>query len=341
MLEKYAHLLSELGKEEKISRKKDDKVLIVDGLNTFIRCFISYPTLNEDGEHIGGIVGFLKSIGHAIKLFNATRVVIVFDGKGGSSKRRKQFEGYKTHRKTRNFLNRPNQILTPEEEQQSLLRQGNLLTEYLLTLPVTLFAVDGVEADDIISYLAVKYFKKNVVIYSSDKDFLQLIDDRIHVWSPTKKILYDRKTFFEHWGIYPENYYLLKIVEGDISDNVPGVRGIGKKTLLKNIPRLKEEGKFTLGDLKELTIKNKEHKFFKKLSENWDIIERNNNLMTLEVFDFDSRIKSRVLEKIKEPVPGMDILQFKKLFVRDKMVFNIGNLDLWLRTTFLKLTQYD
>lgn len=64
-------------------------ILIIDGLNTFIKSFCVSPYINTDGIHTGGISGFLKSIGYAIKLFNPTKCVIVFDGSGGSQKRRK------------------------------------------------------------------------------------------------------------------------------------------------------------------------------------------------------------------------------------------------------------
>ena len=61
----------------------NDKVLIIDGLNTFIRVFSVIPTTNDDGIHVGGIVGFLRSIGYTINMFRPTRVIIVFDGKVG------------------------------------------------------------------------------------------------------------------------------------------------------------------------------------------------------------------------------------------------------------------
>ena len=63
---------------------KNDKVLIIDK-NTFIRVFEGYATTNEDGIHVGGIVGTLRSIGYSIKTLNPTRTIIVFDGKGGSN----------------------------------------------------------------------------------------------------------------------------------------------------------------------------------------------------------------------------------------------------------------
>ena len=61
-------------------------------MNTFMRVWSMYPTTNENGDHIGGYTGFLKSIGHAIRLRKPTRCIVVFDGKGGSTRRRKYFQ---------------------------------------------------------------------------------------------------------------------------------------------------------------------------------------------------------------------------------------------------------
>ena len=101
----------------------DDKVLIIDGLNTFIRCFSAIPTLNDDGAHVGGIVGFLRSIGYAIRTIRPTRTVIVFDGKGGSNRRKKLFPEYKAGRKMSKRLNRAYDFNTKEDEQQSMVMQ--------------------------------------------------------------------------------------------------------------------------------------------------------------------------------------------------------------------------
>ena len=73
----------------------NDKILIVDGLNTFIRAFAVNPAINDDGAHIGGIVGFLKSLRYAIDILKPTRCIIVFDGKDGSKRRRKLYPEYK------------------------------------------------------------------------------------------------------------------------------------------------------------------------------------------------------------------------------------------------------
>ena len=84
-----------------ITRKLNDHVLVVDGFNTFIRAFSVNPSLNEDGSHVGGLVGFLKSIRFTINKLKPTRCVIVFDGKGGSNRRRKIYPEYKQNRRTK------------------------------------------------------------------------------------------------------------------------------------------------------------------------------------------------------------------------------------------------
>ena len=68
---------------------------------------------------------------------------------------------------------------------------------------------------------------------STDKDFLQLVDNRIRVWSPTKKKLYDLEKVLEEYKYYIKNLLLSRILEGDQSDNIKGVMGIGTKTLFE------------------------------------------------------------------------------------------------------------
>ena len=115
--EKYLSILEEIkNKGGKLdSEEPNDKILIIDGLNTFIRCFSAIPTLNDDGAHVGGIVGFLRSVGYAIRTIRPTRTVIVFDGKGGSNRRKKIFPEYKAGRKMSERLNRSYDFNTKED----------------------------------------------------------------------------------------------------------------------------------------------------------------------------------------------------------------------------------
>ena len=91
MNKKYNDIFKEIENDHirNINNTKNSRVLIVDGLNQFIRCWSSVPTMNDDGDHVAGITCVLKSIGFAVRKINPTRVIIVFDGKGGSQSRKK------------------------------------------------------------------------------------------------------------------------------------------------------------------------------------------------------------------------------------------------------------
>ena len=91
MKQLYKNILDsvERDRDQNINRHKNSRVLIIDGLNTFIRCWSSIPTMNDDGDHVGGVTGALKSIGYGIRQTQPSRVVVVFDGKGGSQRRKK------------------------------------------------------------------------------------------------------------------------------------------------------------------------------------------------------------------------------------------------------------
>ena len=160
---KYLSILEEIKNKggNLDSGEPNDKVLIIDGLNTFIRCFSAIPTLNDDGAHVGGIVGFLRSIGYAIRTIRPTRTILVFDGKGGSNRRRKIFPEYKMGRKMSYRLNRAHDFLTREEEQKMMIRQLNRVVEYLECLPVNIINMENTEADDVIGYLSKHVFKEN------------------------------------------------------------------------------------------------------------------------------------------------------------------------------------
>jgi DNA polymerase-1 len=206
--QKHLSILEEIKKSggKVDSGEPNDSVLLIDGLNTFIRVFSAIPTTNEDGVHIGGIVGFLRSIGYTINMVRPTRTIIVFDGKGGSNRRRKIFPQYKMGRKMSHRLNRAHDFLTREEEKKMMIFQLNRCVEYLECLPLTIINMDNIEADDVIGYCAKHIFDKKSTIMSTDKDFLQLIDENIRVYSPTKKKMYDEEKIVEEYGISSHNF---------------------------------------------------------------------------------------------------------------------------------------
>ncbi len=195
MKELYKKLLNEVEAEHdaNIQRVRNGRVLIIDGLNTFIRSWTTNPIMNEDGDHTGGVIGSLNSIGYQIRQFNPTRVILTFDGKGGSKGRKELFEGYKADRgKNRFRVNRQYpEMMTQEDEQISMKRQFVWLVDLLDSLPITTMIYDGIEADDVIGHIARHVLGEDEECYivSTDKDFLQLVDEKTKVFSPTKKKL--------------------------------------------------------------------------------------------------------------------------------------------------------
>ncbi len=192
--QRYISILDEIKKSggDLDMGKPNDSVLLIDGMNLFIRVFSAIPTTNDDGIHIGGIVGFLRSLAYSINMIRPTRTIIVFDGKGGSNRRRKIFPQYKMGRKMSYRLNRAHDFLTREEEQKMMIRQLNRVVEYLECLPLNIINMENTEADDVIGYLSKHVFKENkTTILSTDKDFIQLVDETTRVYSPTKKKMYD------------------------------------------------------------------------------------------------------------------------------------------------------
>jgi len=319
----------------------NDRVMIVDGLNAFIRVFGAVPTLNDDGQHIGGITGFLLSLGARIRDYNPTRVVLVFDGKGGSAKRKKIFPNYKAGRSGLTKLNRLAGYEDLEDQSRSMKVQFSTLIEYLQMLPVDVLYIDHVEADDVIAYAANHIFKKQVNIVSSDRDFLQLINKRISIWAPTKKRMYTEQSLLDEYGISSTNFLLYRVIEGDSGDKIPGVSGIGKKTLLKYFPDFATDKVLTIDTLvNELDGLEKPNKAILKIRESVEQMELNDRLMQLRDPDIGASIKSNIRGILESPVNRLNTFLFKKQFMIDKLYTAFKNIEYWIGNTWTDLDKY-
>ena len=332
--EKFISFLDQIKDEEKKSvTHLNDRVLIVDGLNTFIRAFSINPAINEDGLHIGGLIGFLKSLRYTCDILKPSRCIIVFDGKDGSKRRRKIYPQYKQNRKIKKRLNRNVDWGTaPQDEQQSMKQQMGRLVEYLEQLPLTLISIDGIEADDGMAYISQQVLKdSDIFLMSTDKDFLQLVDDRVKVWSPTKKKLYTKKEIFSEYGIPSENILTYRILDGDKSDNINGVQGAGLKSIIKYIPKISEDGEFNAKDLLQF-VNNSDSKI--KLLENikngGNLLKRNYLLMQLKNVDIPNNIKLKIQGAVNSPLPQLIKYKFQTMFLKDKLTSSIPNLDSWI-----------
>ena len=328
---KYLSILEEIKKKggSLDDGNPNDKVLVIDGLNTFIRVFSVIPTTNEDGIHIGGIVGFLRSIAYVVNMVRPTRVIIAFDGKGGSTRRRKIYPEYKKNRKTKYRVNRSNSFASQDDERMNMIMQIQRVVEYLEALPLTVLSYDNIEADDTIGYICKQVLtKSNITIMSTDKDFLQLTNDRIRVWSPTKKKMYDEEAVLEEYGISSHNLIWYRVLDGDKSDNISGVRGLGLKTIQKKLPFLSEN---RIVEMDEVVNELPEHK---------DIIDLNYRLMQLTDVDISASTKTKIVDRVNAPINRLVKFKFEKMFLEDKMYTALPNLTSWLLTNFNQLNHY-
>ena len=347
-MNRYQQLFKELQKEKVTAPSNvDDHIMVFDGLNTFIRAFGATPSTNEDGDHVGGITGFLFSIGKAIRDFKPSRCIIVFDGRGGSSRRKKIYGDYKANRANKTRLRRHDHqnYSSIEDEQEAMRYQFSRLVSYLDNLPVTFISMDGIEADDTIAYIADMYkdISKKITVVSTDRDFYQLVSDQLQVWSPIKKKMYDTQAIIDEFGVHPNNYVVYRTFTGDVSDNIPGISGIGPKTILKAFPELNDETEFTMEDLKSKCaskLQLNETRNYEKIAANYDILDKNYQLMNLKLLDISAQTTSVIRGIMQQPIPTLNKMEFQRMFMEDKMWAVMKNLPEWLNNTWLSLNAF-
>lgn len=194
-------------------------LVLVDGSSYLYRAFHAFPPLtNREGEPTGAMYGVVNMLKSLISQVEPSHVAVVFDAKGKTF-RDELFEQYKSHRPP-----------MPDE----LRSQIQPLHAIIKALGIPLISVEGVEADDVIGTLAVQAAKegKHVLISTGDKDMAQLVNDHIMLINTMNNTLLDREGVIEKYGIPPELVIDWLALQGDSSDNIPGVKGVGEKTAL-------------------------------------------------------------------------------------------------------------
>ena len=331
----------EVSKED---TKYNSRVLFIDALNTFLRSYAAIPTLDDNGNHIGGMSGFLKSVGAVIRDFKPSRVVIVFDGKGGSQRRRKIYSDYKSNRKPPTRLNRQYDMTTEQQETENMKWQLVTLIEMLECLPVTIFTLDNIEADDVIAYASELITAQGgeSIIYSTDKDFLQMVTETTKVYNPVKKKTFDVNTVVETYGVHPDNFVYYRALLGDKSDNIDGIRGAGEKTVLKLLPELVGNASTIDYDFIEqkYTDVKKKPKLIETILDNKDVLERNMQLMQLRDVNISADAKMKIVHKLDIVKTDLRKMDLTKMLIRSRVISNFSNYDMWLASTFGTLTRF-
>ncbi len=321
-------------------------ILIIDGMNLFIRHFAVNDAVTTTGELCGGVVGFLKALNALVYQFSPERVYVVWEQGGGCPRRKKIYAGYKQNRlKVKSefkTINLPSNGVPSKQwimdDTENKLRQVKTLVDALKNLPVCQIYVSETECDDVIGYM-IRHKLKNInalkIVVSSDRDFYQLLDEpKVKIFNPADKSFHDgpivkvKVAKDQFVNIPARNYVLVRTMTGDDSDNIPGVPGMGFKTALKLFPSLSDASfVHTIPGLLEaararLTDK-KPSKVYQSVVACEEVIRRNWQLMYLSSGTLAPNQISKIEYAIDNFEPKMNKLGLIKTLLGTGVVSNI------------------
>lgn len=241
--------------------------LLVDG-NNLLKISLVDKTMNSDGQQYGAVVNFLRQLGKVLSKKDFNYCIVVFDGEGSGVLRWEIYPDYKANRdkhyelhtaqtaydrainayckKVLQYSRDKKKTAQKEENDDEIFdRQKTIIKSILEELCIRQYEYENVEGDDIISYYVHnKKADERVVIMSSDKDLTQLISDTVIVYNPRIKDgdgFINTRNSVEKLGVRHDNIVLEKIICGDSSDNIKGIKGMGEQTLVKLFPQINEQ----------------------------------------------------------------------------------------------------
>ena len=248
-----------------------NKLFILDAYALIFRAyyaFINNPRYNSKGLNTSAIFGFTNVLDEILKKENPTHIAVCFDAPAATF-RKEIYPEYKANRDA-----------TPEDIKKSIPYIKDILSAF--KIPV--FEQAGFEADDLAGSLAKKFSNSDFEIFlmTSDKDYLQLIDENIKMYKPRTKqrdpLIVDIAKFQELYELEsPEQYIDVLALAGDTADNVPGIPGVGEKTALKLLRQFHNiEGIYK--NIDKLKGKQKE-----KFEQNKDLVNLSKELVTIKI----------------------------------------------------------
>jgi len=279
---------------------KKSSIFLIDGSSILYRSYYGIKPLHtSDGIPTQAVYGFCRSIKKLIDDFDPEYIVVVWDSKGKTF-RSEIYEEYKA---------------TRQAPPSDLFSQKEHIIEFIDLIDLAQISKSGYEADDLIYSIANKQKDKNIVLVSPDKDLFQLISKNLMILDPMKNKIIDEKVFLDTYGFGPEKLAFFHSIVGDASDNIPGVRGIGKKgatelvqkfdsldDLYKNIEKIEKER------TKKLLLESKDNAF---LSQKLFVLKKTAVPITLKQMKFDK-------EKWANANEFFERLEFSRLQTKPK-----------------------
>jgi 5'-3' exonuclease len=320
---------------------QSERYLLIDGLNLFFRNFSAINAVNSNGVHIGGLGGFFRSLGALIRTLQPTQVYMVFDGVGSSNNRKNIIPEYKSNRNV-SRITKHELFDNLEDEDDSKVDQIVRIIQYLKTLPVKTVSLPRVEADDIIAYLSSTLPTQpedRVFIVSSDKDYLQLVSEKVIVYRPIEKEYYTTDTVKEKFNVTPHNFLLYKLLMGDNSDGVTGIKGLGSKGLFKRFPEIATRD-LSFDDLLDIAeAKLKEHIIYARVLHDIPLLEDKYRVMDLSNPMMDDKDKMFIDKFVENTHLNFLPETFVEMCEEDQIGNLIRNTDYWVRDIFKNLLE--
>ena len=262
--------------------------LLVDGNNLMKNSSVD-KRMNGKGEEYGIVFQFLWQLHKLLQVKDYNFVYVMLDGEKSGQLRYNFYQDYKANRDKNYELSgskseydkqidayvkkvldysrnkhKQQETVRGETEEESFERQKLILKQILEELFVRVCEYDEVEGDDLIAhYVKNKKSNERVVIVSGDRDLTQLINDEVCVYIPSLKKYISPKNHIQELGYTHENVLIKKILCGDSSDNIKGIKGMGDKTFFSLFPDAKTK-KYTLDDIFVETKKNIEERLKNK-----------------------------------------------------------------------------
>lgn len=321
IMQKYSTLANKKikrarGKVQKLKQNRrpiiQPRILIIDGTNCYLRRFSVHQhgqnknrqLTSRAGQQTGAIYTMILMINKMIQQLKATHRFICWQGYNSKQNRLKINENYKANRVFK--------------KSQSFIPQLKRVQRYLTYLPINQMKVDYTEADDIIALIAKQYPYHQKIIVSQDQDFIQLVNDRqkTKLFLPLKKLMLDQKKVLQKYQCHPRNFIYMKAILGDSSDNVTGVKGVGPKTINKQLGEKLIKG--TVKDVDDLAISAKSEKMQKLLAQKKQLLLDNISIMNLN--DNLRMLSSDAIDKYKQQLDspvGLDNAQLRILMRHD------------------------
>jgi DNA polymerase-1 len=318
---------------------ENERILLIDGLNLFFRNFSAINAVNSKGIHIGGLGGFFRSLGFLINNIQPTQVYVIMDGIDSSNSRKNIIPEYKSGR-NQTRITKHELFDNLDDEDDSKVNQIVRIIQYLETLPVKTLSIPRIEADDVISHIATTALRSpddRAFIVSSDKDYLQLVSDQVIVYRPMEKEFYTSQTVIDKFGCPPFNFILYKLLMGDSSDKITGVKGLGPKKLYKYFPELQQRN-LSFDDLLDIAeSRMQEHIVYARVLYNIAELEDKYKVMDLSKPMMSDKQKQEVDNIVKNGVLNYYPEGFIQMYHEDQLGNLIRNVDVWVQKTFQDL----